>query len=77
MFKSTFKLFFLFLISALCVYAHGNVSVVTIVLFNYEVQINLFLFMLTNFIFVKLTLNIYLILSYISSKFHFRSKIKK
>ena len=68
MFKSTFILLTILFLSVLGVFGYKNVEAVKIILFGYEVQVNLFLFMILNFVFIKLILNIYLVLSFVHSK---------
>ena len=74
MFRTTIKLFLLLSVSSLFVYIYGNISVVVLTIFGYEVHVNLLVFMILNFLFIKLMLNSYSLISFITSKITFKKK---
>ena len=76
MFRTTIRLFLLLSVSSLFVHIYGNISVVVLTIFGYEVHVNLLLFMILNFLFIKLMLNSYSLISFITSKITFKKKVK-
>ena len=74
MFRTTIRLFLLLSVSSLFVHIYGNISVVVLTIFGYEVHVNLLVFMILNFLFIKLMLNSYSLISFITSKITFKKK---
>lgn len=68
MFKSTIKLFIVLFCSIFGVYVYFNIESVKLMMFGYEIHINLFVFILISFFFVKLFIYCHKLLTFLLSK---------